>query len=87
MTIIRRIGLGTLLSLCMGMLSACGGGGGGGSTTSGSSGSFTLNTTNVSFTAAQTGAAPAAQTVIMHITSSGAATAGAGYANGTTPAS
>lgn len=68
------------------MLAACGGGGGTG-TTSAPPGSFTLSTTNVSFSAKRLGPAPAGQTITMHLTSTGAATAGAGYANGVTAAS
>ena len=83
MTVSRRIWLGTLLSLCFGVLSACGGGGGGSSSPPGS---FTLSTTNVSFSGKYLAAAPPAQTITMHLTDSGAATAGAGYANGQTEA-
>jgi Viral BACON domain len=74
------------LSACLGTLAACGGGGGG----SGSSvppGSFTLGTTNVSFSGKYLGPVPASQTLTLHITSAGAAAAGAAYANGESPAS
>ncbi len=60
------------------LLSACGGGGGGSSP----SGSFTLSTNSVSFSAPQNGAAPAAQTVQLHLTAPGTSNVGAGYANG-----
>lgn len=79
----RRIWLGIVLSLCVGMLSACGGGGG----SSSAPGSFTLSTTNVSFSGKYGGAAPATQTITLHLTDGGAATAGAGYANGEAQAS
>ena len=82
----RRIWLGILASICLGTLAACGGGGGG----SGNSvppGSFTLSTTNVSFSGKYQGPQPASQTLTLHITSAGAVAAGAAYANGESPAS
>lgn len=71
--------------MCLELLSACGGGGGG-STATIPPGSFTLSTTSVSFSGKHLGAVPATQTVTLHLTSSGAAAAGAAYANGATPA-
>lgn len=76
-----------MLSLCIGILTACGGSGGGTTGTAGGApGSFTLSTNNISFSAKHFGPLPASQTLTMHLTASGAATAGAGYANGETPA-
>lgn len=76
----RRLWLGILLCLS-GMLAACGGSGGGNSVPAGS---FTLSTTSVSFSAKHSGPTPAVQTVLVHLTGSGIATVGAGYASGVT---
>ena len=86
MSISRRIWLGILLPACLGLLSACGGGGGGGATNTPPPGSFTLSTTNVSFSGKYFGLPPASQKVTLHVTGSGAAAAGAAYASGETPA-
>lgn len=76
----RPLWLGILLCLS-GILTACGGGGGGGGNSL-PTGSFTLSTTSVAFSGKQLGPTPATQNVLVHLTGSGIATVGAGYANG-----
>ena len=62
-------------------LVGCGGGGGGGSGGSGAGG-FTLSQTSVAFSAKRGGAAPAAQTLSVHLADTSAASLVAGYRTG-----
>lgn len=77
----------TKVAVCMlllGLLSACGGGGGDGGQPP-PNGAFTLSATSLNFTARQNDVAPASQQITVTLTGSGAAYAGAAYANGQTP--
>lgn len=84
--------LATLLLTCL--LASCGGGGGGGSSSSSSSGggnpsgrgAFTLSATSADFVVVRSGFSGASQNIVMTITGSDVAFAGAAYQAGQTPA-